>query len=488
VFADGEIVVGSVRRALDDVIDLRVLDEDGQVTITFFRYENTNPRTQRLRQGNMVSAFEPIVVNEDQFVRGIVFSLAGDIEVYGEVNKDVVSLLGDVYVGPAAVARGDVASMNGRVDIARDAAVYGEVYTAYKRRVKTREYYRHAGFDFDDQTRILQEGLRWDDRDSTLPSLWAHGGYAFTSDRWRYEFGLEQTLLRRLPVSVGASMYRRLVTEDDWLMGHDENTAMGLIAGEDYRDYYEVEGAAIALTCRPIRQLTLQFGYYNENNRWLGANQNLWSLFGGDFSFDPNFNEIDTSLREQLIVDLDNTDDVGLNASIEFDTRSPDDPFRRSAWHFTGEAQWSQPSFESNFDYKRYQIGLRRYQKLHRRAMLLGRFVFGKTEGSTPIHKQFFLGGLGSLRGFEHKEYMGTKFWMGNIEYRFRFPDHDLALAPFWDVGQIAADGSISEAEVKHSLGLRVYLGDDVKLSMAKRLDRTDDDSIELYVRLEHLF
>ena len=497
VFADGEIVVGSVRRALDDVIDVRILDGDGEVTITFFSDESSSRRTRRLRQGNMVTALEPIVVDEDQFVRGVVFSLAGDIEVYGEVNKDVVALLGDVYVGPAAVARGDVASMNGRVDIARDAAVYGEVYTAHKRRVKHRERHYDAEFDFGDQTKLsydrvdglyLQEGLRWDDRDSTLPSLWANGGYAFASERWRYEFGIEQTLLRRLPISVGASMYRRLVTKDDWLMGHKENTAMALIGGADYRDYYEVEGAAITLTCHPTRQLALQFGYYNEDNRWLGANRNLWSLFGGDFSFDPNFNSLDTSLREQLKADLDNTADVGLNAFLEFDTRSPDDPFRRSAWHFTGEAQWSRPSFDSDFDYKRYQVGLRRYQKLHRRAMLVGRFMYGQTEGSVPLHKAFFLGGLGSLRGYDHKEYLGSKFWLANLEYRFRFPDHDLALAPFWDVGQITDGGSLSEAEVKNSLGLGLYLGNDVKLSFAKRLDRAHDDSIEVYVRLEHLF
>ncbi len=497
VFTQGEIVIGSVRRSLEDVIDLRILDSDGEVTITFFKNESASARTKRLRQGNVITALEDIVVDEDQFVRGVVFSLGGDIEVYGEVNKDVVSLLGDVYVGPAAVTRGDVASMNGRVDIARDAAVYGEVYTAHKRRVKKREHHYEVEFDFGDQTALsydrvdglyLQEGLRWDDRDSTLPSLWAHGGYAFASERWRYEFGIEQTLLRRLPVSIGASMYRRLVTEDDWIMGRDENTAEALIAGEDYLDYYEVEGAAVALTCRPTRQMRFQFGYYNEDNRWLGANRNLWSLFGGDFSFDPNFSSVDSSQREQLIADLNNTNDAGLNTSFDFDTRSPDDPFRRSAWHITGEAQWSRPGFDSDFDYERYQVGLRRYQKVHRRAMIVGRFMYGRTAGSAPVHKGFFLGGLGSLHGYDRKEFSGHEFWMGNLEYRFRFPENDLALAPFWDVGQIAEDGTLSEAEVRNSLGLGLYLGNDVKLSFAKRLDRSYDDGIEVYVRLEHLF
>jgi hypothetical protein len=495
VFADGEIVIGAVRRSLDDVSDLRLLENDGEITITLFSDEST--LSQGRRPDNLVSAVKPIVVDENQFVRGIVFSLAGDIEVYGEVNKDVVSLLGDVYVGPAAVTRGDVASMNGRIDIARDAAVYGEIYTAEKRRIKERRRYHRAEFDFDDQARVsydrvdglyLQEGLRWDDSDSTLPSLWGHGGYAFASERWRYEFGIEQTILRRLPISIGASMYRRLVSEDYWLVGRNENTAMALVAGEDYRDYYEVEGAAVALTFRPVRPLTLQFGYYNEDNRWFDANQNLWSLFGGDFSFDPNFSSVDTSLRPQLISDLNNTTDVGLHASIELDTRHHGDSFRRSAWHFSGEGQWSRPSYDSDFDYKRYLLSLRRYQKVHRRAMLIGRVMYGKTEGAAPIHKQFFLGGLGSLRGYDFKEYRGTEFWMGNIEYRLRFPNHDLAVAPFLDFGKITNGGDLSDAEVKNSVGLGIYLGNDVRISMAKRLDRSYDDDIEFNVRLEHVF
>ena len=114
--------------------------------------------------------------------------------------------------------------------------------------------------------------------------------------------------------------------------------------------------------------------------------------------------------------------------------------------------------------------------------------MYGKTEGAAPIHKQFFLGGLGSLRGYDFKEYMGTEFWMGNIEYRLRFLNHDLAVAPFWDFGQITNGGDLSDAEVKNSVGLALYLGGDVKFSMAKRLDRSYDDDIEFNVRLEHVF
>jgi len=113
--------------------------------------------------------------------------------------------------------------------------------------------------------------------------------------------------------------------------------------------------------------------------------------------------------------------------------------------------------------------------------------TYGGSDGYLPMYKRFYLGGLGTLHGYRHKEYMGTRFWMVNTEYRLEFPRTDLAVSVSWDVGRIANDTRFQTSDdVKHSLGMSVSLGDDFKVTLAKRLDRSYDDDPKLYVRFAH--
>ncbi|MFQ5499068.1 MAG: BamA/TamA family outer membrane protein, partial [Candidatus Zixiibacteriota bacterium] len=136
----------------------------------------------------------------------------------------------------------------------------------------------------------------------------------------------------------------------------------------------------------------------------------------------------------------------------------------------------------------RYSFALRRHQKITRRTMLLLRGMLALSDGYLPMHKRYFLGGLGTLRGYNHKELMGTRFWMANVEYRFDLPTADFALSALWDVARIANDSPIDEGQIKHSFGFAAYVDDDLRISLAKRLDRSDNDDPKLYVRLEQTF
>ena len=78
---------------------------------------------------------------------------------------------------------------------------------------------------------------------------------------------------------------------------------------------------------------------------------------------------------------------------------------------------------------------------------------------------------------------------MTNAEYRVVIPGSDFALAAFWDCGQIANDTRLNgEVDTKNTIGMAGYLGSDFRLSVAKRLDRSEDDAPKIYVRLAHHF
>jgi hypothetical protein len=482
----------------DEITDSRIMDSDSRVAITFFTLPGTSTRAQRLRQGNRIGFAGEITVEKDEFVRGMILSITGGIDVNGEVNKDVISLFGDVHVGPEAVVRGDIATVTGRIDVAKDASVYGEVYSGkdYRPRGRRRFYHREKTLSFPVSFKYNRVdgatpygGVHFSDRDSLLPTVWAKGGYAFQSERWRYDIGLEQTLLRSPAVVIGGSFYRRLASEDDWLLDDNENIIFTLLATEDFKDYYEAEGGTVYLVFRPMASLKLESRYRFEQTKWLEAHSQLWSLLGGNKRFPPNFYRVDTRFRENSIAEIDTTQNGYLYSRVEFDTRLPEDPFRRSAWHITGDIEWSHPDLNSDFDYQRYTITVRRYQKIHRRVMLLVRGMFGGSAGYLPMYKRFFLGGLGTLRGYKHKEFMGTRFLMANVEYRIYFPRTDLAASIFWDGAQIANETRLTrEIEVKHSLGVGVLFDNDLRINIAKRLDRSFDDSPQIYVRFDHVF
>jgi len=482
----------------DQITDSRVFNSDDLVMITFLTLKGDTDRLGRIRRGNRLSFDRKITINEDEFVRGMVLSILGDIDVYGEVNKDVISLFGQVYVGPAAVARGDVASLTGKIDAAQDASVYGELYSGTDFFTKrSHRFFREAktgtftgSFNYnrvDGATPTLRAGFN--DADSLLPSAWIEAGYAFASSRWRLELGIEQPLMRRLPLSVGGAYYRRLASEDDWLLNDDENVVFTLLVTEDFKDYREGEGGTFWTTFKPLANVTFEGRYRYEETNWRRAHRNLWSLFGGDKKFPRNFHSVEDPYRSFGVDEIDTTANGALSASLDWDTRTESEPFLHSAWHATGELEWSHPDLSSDFDYRRYTISLRRYQQVHRRAMVLVRLMYGGSDGYLPMYKRFFLGGLGSLHGYKHKELMGSKFWMANLEYRIEFPRTDLGASLLYDVGQIANDHPLdSDIEVKHSLGVGFWIGDDVRINLAKRLDRSYDDTPRLWVRFDHVF
>ncbi len=503
VFADDELLMDAYGLRLaektypyDEITDIRIHDDDERTTVTFYTRDDDDRRTTRIRRGNLIAPTGNTVVQEDDFVRGFVFAVSGDIEVYGEVNKDIISLFGNVFVGPDAVTRGDILSIEGNVDVARDASVYGEIFSDEGRISGRRHRFFRRQIEMSMNGELyynrvdgiaLMAAVRYDDRDSVLPSVWATAGYAFESERWRYDLGFEQPVLRSVPISVGGKMYRRLASEDDWIISTCENTAFALLFTEDFKDYYEAEGARAWVRTRPIETLELYTGYYYEETKWFEAERDLWSLFGGDKKFPSNFSSVDPAFREQGIADIDSLTDAGFFLNAAFDTRDEDDPFEYSAWSAGLRFGWSAPGLDSDYDYRRYQVSASRFQNLNRRLMLIIKGTYGGSDGYLPMHKQFYLGGLGTVRGYRHKEYMGTRFWMLNTEYRIDFPRTDLAASLHWDVGRIAKGTKfVDDDEVKHSLGVSAYIGNDFKMTLAKRLDRSDNDDPKFYVRFTY--
>jgi outer membrane protein assembly factor BamA len=277
-------------------------------------------------------------------------------------------------------------------------------------------------------------------------------------------------------------------SEDDWLLSNSENTAFALIATEDFKDYYESEGITGWLQIDLQEQLFLKLGYNYYETRWFEAEDNLWSLFGGSKVFRPNFSAVTSPFREVGIQEIDTAKNGELFLEVDFDNRYGDKNSVTSGWRFSGEFELSKNDLSSDFDYQKYAVQIVRYQKIieHLRARFRARH--GNSDGYLPMQQRFFLGGLGTLPGYKHKEYIGTRFWMVNSEYLVGLPtSYQSNFIIFWDVGQIANDTRLGNAEIKHSLGVGVDLGG-FRLNLNKRLDSAIDRDIRIYVRFSSSF
>jgi len=497
LYESGAMLIAGERFPLDEVSEVRVSESDGLTEVKFYSRADGEGRADRMRRGNLVLPNDRVVVDESDFVRGMVLSVTGDIEVYGEVGGDVVSLFGDVFVGPEAEIRGDIVAITGKVETSRSASIYGEIHSRSDRRFgRTHRFHRRDNeFSVSGEFSYNRvDGLapyvtmRYEHSDSTLPTVWASGGYGFESKRWRYNVGFEQTILRRPVFALGASAWRKLASDDDWIISDHENGAFVLLVTEDWRDYYEAEGADAYVKAKPIPKLELTAGYRYEETNWLDAERDLWSLFGGSKKFTPNFGSVDPVRRTQGMAEIDTSVNGFLFATARLDTRDEEEPYDYPGWIVDASVERAHPSLESDFKYTRYRLSAARFQPLQRRIALIMKGVYGASDGELPMHKSFYLGGLGTLHGYRHKEYYGSRFWEGNIEYRINFPRSGLAASVFWDVGQISAGSDFKDAEVKNALGLSVYLGEDVRLMLAKRLDRSHDDNPVFYARFTQSF
>jgi hypothetical protein len=482
----------------EQIRDIEISQGDQGTVIKFFRASATLPKTQLMRRGNRIFYSDSILVKDGDFVRGAVFSVIGDIHVSGEVNRDVISLFGHVVVSASGVVRGDLATLKGSVVVARTAQVYGDTYKGEEKwaSLKHRFFRRDQAVETDGRLSYNRVdgiapylSIAYHDPDSLLPSAKLEGGYAFASKRWRFSLGVEQMIWKKRPLWIGADYYRALSTGDDWLLPDWENSTYAILVKEDFKDFYEANGGSLYIRSNPVPHISGEVRYRNEQTNWLRAHRELWGLFGGDKQFPDNYATVPEPLRTAGIAEIDTGATVTLNTSVTYDTRVDDSLFLKSAWRAGATLEWSSTDFNSDYNYRRYVLDLRRYQSLNKYSMVMLRGILGSSDGYLPMHHRFFVGGPGSLYGLDRKEAVGTRFWMVNAEYRFAIPKSDFAFGVFVDVAQIANDRKLSgDSPTLSSLGAAAYIGKNFRVSIAKRLDRSADASPEIYVRLVPVF
>lgn len=178
----------------------------------------------------------------------------------------------------------------------------------------------------------------------------------------------------------------------------------------------------------------------------------------------------------------------------------------RRGWLLNAMAEVSRPDFDSDFDYDRMIIDVRRYIPIGYGKNLDLRLRAGSSSGVLPAQFFFDAGGLSTLQGYRFKEFTGNRMLLGNLEYRMnagRSRLHDIPILSefnlilfvdsgmIWKVDEGAALANFKDFDwnrLKTDVGVAITDNDGrVRLNFAKRTDRGHDDLVVTF-RLNRAF
>lgn len=472
-------------------IDVRSGEEPGVTVLSFIAVDDDGKKTRfKRKKSDRISLFGHTVVEEDEFIRGSVVSFFGDIDVYGEVNEDVVSILGDVFIAEGAVVRGEVVAVNGKVKLADKSSVYGVIRSSESksatRRHRARRWKSHASevgttgaiyYNRVDGLTIWI-GAEYEHADSVIPSFEALAGYAFASKRWRYRLSLTQTVVRGpVPIQIGGKLFRELRSDDDKLISESENSIFAFLVNEDWKDYYESEGGYGFVRIKFLKSNRFEIGYLAEEQRWFDAHARLWSLFG-DKEFRGNFSSVPYDTLVDRKTDFNDRLITSLLLKYTIDTRD-DEKHPRQGWHGFASYEYSPERWKGDFDFKRFEARLKRFQPLGRHVWADLTAAYGYAEGEyLPLSRMFYLGGLGTLHGYRHKEFIGTGYFLVSGEYGFRIPLSEISPFVHYDGGRMMGEIMEGNDSWKSSVGVGIDIDRSFRVFLSKRLDQKDKDPV----------
>lgn len=496
-------------------------DENDDIPIT--RDEMRRRAERKYISNNSAEMFrydDDARIDKGEIIDGNVVVSNGDLNVYGEIDGDVLVIFGDVFVRDNALVTGNITSVGGRIKQYRESRIKGnQIETS------PRNLFRNVNFD-------LGSGDSWhwtrSKNYSTLP-LWPledrflfaynrvqgiflgmelpksisrkssiatfHGfvGYGFKEKAVRYEAGLDRHFFDRRDYrfELGGKVYDLTDSHDDWVITPHENTLAALLIHEDFRDYFRRNGFELHVSQNYTVFLKGTVAWRNERYTSLSKNAD-WAIFGGDKKF-----------RDNPVINEGNLRSV--YGELYYDTRDDHDAPRRG-WYAKISGEFSNSKLNSDFSFNQYLFELRRYQPLSRSERIDIRIKAGSADGILPWQKRYELGGLSTLRGFRFKEFAGDRMLLANIEYVLSpstfnqdllFFD-DLRLILFTDIGAAWYSNDTGKwtkgfehlkfNTLKSDFGVAISDWDGiVRLNIAKRTD-TNRKPLEISFRIAKPF
>ena len=457
-------------------------------------------------------------IDADEHIYGNVMVADGNLKILGSVTGDVIVINGDIRLSGEAYVGGNIVCVDGRIYQTGRSEANGYLLETNSRNLGRRsenqwlayDHYRFQHSNWGNYSTLPLEpmsnkvlfrynrvqgffaGLNFPNSISKIgQSTSIHGfvGYGFSEKKFRYQLGLDRSFFNRRDYrfELGGKFYDLTDTRDDWYITPLENTLSAVLFNSDYQDYYQRKGFELHAS----QNLTVFFKasliYRNDNYHSVTSNTD-WALFGKGKSFRDNPEIVEGNMRS-------------LTGELYFDTRNDRD-FPFSGWYGRLTMEVSNDKLSSDFYFNQYILDIRNYLPVSRTEQLDFRLRVGSSEKMLPSQKYFEMGGIGTMRGFGFKEFIGNRLILGNLEYKVSLPGwqpmSDLRFIVFADAGDawFVEDNSdlrngfreLRIPELKSDLGIAIAdWKERIRLNLAKRTD-TGHDALVVTLRIAREF
>ena len=414
-----------------------------------------------------------LTIDPGEVVDGDVVVMQGNLSISGLVLGDAIVSLGDAFVDSGGVVKGDLVTWKGKIYVDPDGYVEGEqveqrlLDLPFKKKNfdvgvsdydADEEYDYYDKDDFEYEYKFEYDGDVHDEFvgpvlsynkvdgfflgleipkviDASIPdhviNLHGYGGYGFSNDRWQYYGEIDKEYFRDYRLEFGFEGHNITDTEDNWIIKNYENSIAAFILHEDFRDYFYRSGYGAHIGLRTPVGIRLQLKYLYDDYEADDNNTN-WALFGNKKDFLPNFGFLGSGAN---IIE-GNMRSVIAEGSMKM---------KNIDFQIAGSYEKAGEDFNGDFNFTRYIVEMKGRAEITDYEAIVYRLKLGGSENGLPPQKAFTLGGLSTLRGFDHKEFIGEQMALFNLEYRVFGSKHSrhwwylkhMQLCLFTDIGSV---------------------------------------------------
>jgi outer membrane protein assembly factor BamA len=277
----------------------------------------------------------------------------------------------------------------------------------------------------------------------------AYVSYKFARDTAGYSAGGERPLFRGPRLFLGAELHDLTASDDVWRLASVEQTVASVAFKNTFRDYYRRRGAQVFTVLRMGANHELSAMARWDRHAPL-ANATSYSFFRDDASYRPNTPVVDQRVNAVVLgytFDTRSLSTAGQAATYQRHLK--DNLFGQGVRQRPGvRLEWTSEiaghGLRGDAEFDRHIAQARGYVQMGERTLLSMRGLFGFSNGTLPVERQFAIGGIGSVHGYRFKEASGTGMALLNAEYRLDLTnpgrDRDGAnVFVFYDAGRVSS-------------------------------------------------
>ena len=244
-----------------------------------------------------------------------------------------------------------------------------------------------------------------------------------SSKIWNYRVGAEKTWFDDHALTIGGRVYQQTDANRyaGWSQGGEFLGAFFL--GSTSLDYYQRKGYHARIKSQLTQLMDITLEYTDEDHEILFKSTD-WSLLNKNLPKRSNLRINEGHLRSVTVgynfTSLKAPAPIGSGLSLR-GMRQTQNYRAKHGWRGNFSVEYADKRLNSDFDFNLYHFTIVRYNQLLSNHNLDFRLEAAFSDGPLPRQRLLYLGGVGTLHGYDFKEFVGDNTLLFNVEYRIHF-------------------------------------------------------------------